>query len=598
VTCAVVAVLAVAAPASAAGPAGPGDGHPDQGRSGSGLADLRAVPPVMDCAAVAQLDLSGVTDGEVTITSATPVDPGTPAGDAGRSRFTVKASACDVKGVIGPGANRFEILLPTTGWTQRYLQVGCGGLCGAIGLNPPQAADCQPVADGTIAMAATDMGHEGRNDGSWALDNQAILDFAYRSQHVTAQVAKAVIGEFYGQAPKYSYFSGCSDGGREALMEAQRYPDDFDGIAAGAPANDLVVQNTFHHAWNILANQDEDGRFILLSDKLSLIHEAVLATCDSLDGVEDGVLDDPRRCDFDPAALLCPPEGTDTSACLTPAEVDVVRKLHEGPVDAAGRNLQQPIAHEWGSELGWSLFVPPVAEGTPPPPAGPATSIDFVTSFLRYLAFQNGQDPDYQLSDLEFTVPNFWEVVQSSKYLAATDPDLTEFARSRGKLILWHGWEDQHITPQSTLDYYDSMQEVMGDEWVDRFTRLYMFPGLAHCSGGNGANVFDILTPLMAWTETRTAPGKIVTSQVAEDGEVTRTRPVYPYPAVARYDGSGSTDKAANFYADTPDTEPSVGHEWVGEPLYSSGYQTTCHVDEQGRLVCDPAARSLPGADG
>jgi Tannase and feruloyl esterase len=324
----------------------------------------------------------------------------------------------------------------------------------------------------------------------------------------------------------------------------------------------------------------------------------VLATCDGLDGIEDGVLDDPRRCDFDPATLLCPPEGTDTSACLTPAEVDVVRKLHEGPVDAAGRNLQQPIAHEWGSELGWSLFVPPVAEGTPPPPAGPATSIDFATSFLRYLAFQNGQDPDYQLSDLEFTVPNFWEVVQSSKYLAATDPDLTEFARSGGKLILWHGWEDQHITPQSTLDYYDSMQEVMGDERVDRFARLYMFPGLAHCSGGSGANVFDVLTPLMAWTETRTAPGEIVASQVAEDGEVTRTRPVYPYPAVARYDGSGSTDEAANFYAYTPDTEPSVGHEWVGEPLYSSGYQATCHVTGQGRLVCDPAARSLPGADG
>jgi hypothetical protein len=241
VACAVVAVLAVATPASASGSAGQGEGHPDQGRGGSGSADLRAVLPVMNCAAVAQLDLSGLTDGEVTITSATPVDPATPVGDAGRSRFTVKAPACDVKGVIGPGANRFEILLPTTGWTQRYLQVGCGGLCGAIGLDPPQAADCQPVTDGTIAMAATDMGHEGRNDGSWALDNQAILDFAYRGQHVTAQVTKAVIGEFYGQAPRYSYFSGCSDGGREALMEAQRYPDDFDGIAAGAPANDLVV---------------------------------------------------------------------------------------------------------------------------------------------------------------------------------------------------------------------------------------------------------------------------------------------------------------------------------------------------------------------
>jgi hypothetical protein len=541
-------------------------------RAQNGLANLPAIGPAMDCSAVAQLDLTGVTDAPVTIQSATVVTTG------------AAAPYCDVKGTIAP-ADLFELRLPTQGWTQRYLEVGCGGLCGSIPNlnNPPMAATCVPVTNGQIALASTDMGHEDQNDGSWAANNpQAQIDFAYRAEHVLAQTSKAIITKFYGQSPRYSYFDGCSDGGREALMEAQRYPEDFDGIAAGAPANDLVVQNTFHHGWNVVANQDANGNFILLANKLPLIHQAVLNACDGLDGVVDGVIDDPRRCHFDPATLLCA-NGQDATTCLSEAEVAVVRRLHDGPTDPYGRHLEQRIAHEWGSELDWSLFVPATA-------AGPSQSANFALPFLRYLAFYNVADPNYQLSDLKFTVPYFYQTVETSHYWAATDPDLSQFQSRGGKLVLWHGWGDQHITPQGTLQYYQDMKRLLGADTVEGFAQLYLFPGVAHCGGaqpGNpqGPNVFDILTPVMAWVETGTVPGKVVASTVT-NGTVTRTRPVFPYPTVARYAGAGSTDDAANFVAYTPPAEPGPGYNWVGRALYSPGYESWCRA-EGTQLVCD-----------
>ncbi|PWI12815.1 tannase/feruloyl esterase family alpha/beta hydrolase [Streptomyces sp. Act143] len=529
-----------------------------------GLAALPAVQPVTDCADVTSLDLDGVTDAPVTITSATVVTTGT------------AAPYCEVRGTIAP-ANTLVMRLPVDGWTQRYVQTGCGGLCGSANINYGQASGCPVVEDGTVASATTDMGHQGLNDGSWALDNpQAQIDFAYRGVHVTSQVAKAVIGRFYGQRPAFSYFTGCSDGGREALMEAQRYPDDFDGIAAGAPANNMVVQNTFHHAWNVLTNKDADGNYILLADKLPLIHRAVLDECDALDGVADGILDDPRTCRFDPRTLVC----ADASTCLTEAQAGVVQRLHDGATDAQGHKLELATAHEWGSELEWTLFVPARQGQT-------VASENFVTSFTRYLAHTNAANPDFQLSDLKFTLENFWKTVQSSSYLAALDPDLSAFEKSGGKLLLWHGWNDQHISPQGTLAYYDALKKTVGARQADSFAKLYMFPGVAHCGGGNGPNTFDVLTPVMAWAETATEPGRIIASNVT-DGTVTRTRPVYPYPAVARYDGTGSVDDASEFVARTPRTSPAPNaYDWVGKRLFSSDYQTWCRAVD-GKLVCRP----------
>ena len=533
-------LLAFTGVAAAEPPARPG---PD------GLAALAALPPKMACA-----ELTGLRLRDVTITSA-----------------TVAGTNCEVRGTIAP-ASTIVLRLPVQGWTQRYVQTGCGGLCGSANINYGQASGCPPVTDGTVASATTDMGHQGQNDGSWALNNpQAQIDFAYRSVHLTAETAKAIIKRFYGRSPAYSYFTGCSDGGREALMEAQRYPDDFDGIAAGAPANNMAVQNTFHHAWNVVANLDGDGRYILLAGKLPLIHQAVLNACDGLDGLRDGQLDDPRRCDFDPSTLVCA-AGQDPATCLSAAEAAVVRRLHDGAVDEHGNRLEPEIAHEWGSELDWTLFVP-AAQGQP------VASESFALSYLRYLAAPDAQNPDYQLSDLKFTVDSFWKTVRSSSYLAAMDPDLGAFQRAGGKLLLWHGWSDQHISPQSTLAYWDATRKAMGGAKVDSFARLYLFPGMAHCGGGDGPNTTDVLTPVMAWVESGKQPDRIVAANA------TRTRPVYPYPTVARYDGTGSIDDAANFVPYTPGKEPGPGYEWVGQRLYSSGYQTWCEAID-GKLVC------------
>ncbi len=544
---------------------------PSQAATATGLANLRALQPVMACAAVAQMDLHGVTDGSVTIQSAAVVTTGAP------------APYCAVRGTIAP-ADIFVMRLPVNGWTQRYVQTGCGGLCGNAGINYAAASTCPVVTDGTVASASTDMGHEGLNDGSWAADNpQAQIDFAYRGMHATAQVAKAIIAKFYGQRPVYSYFDGCSDGGREALMEAQRFPDDFNGIVAGAPANDIVVQNTFHHGWNVLANKDANGNAILLAAKLPLIHAAVLAACDRLDGVVDGLIDDPRQCHFQPASLKCI-AGQDPATCLSDAEAAVVQRLHDGATDAQGRHLEQKIAHEWGSELDWTLFVP-AAVGQP------TFSESIALSYLRYLAYFNVAAPSYELTDLKFDVPTFWRTVRTSSYIAATDPDLSDFANRGNKLLLWHGWADQHITPQSTLEYYDAMRETMGEHVVDRFARLYLLPGVAHCGGGEGPDTVDLLTPLMAWVEGGTPAGQVIASKVV-DGNVTRTRPVFPFPTVARYTGSGSIDDAANFVAFTPRHDTGPDYDWVGRPLYSHGYQTNCQAVGT-QLQCERARVSL-----
>jgi hypothetical protein len=536
---------------------------PAAATTGNGLARLRTLTPVMSCADVTGLKLDGVT-----FSSATVVSTGAP------------APYCDVRATIAP-ANTIVMRLPVNGWTQRYVQTGCGGLCGNATINYPQAATCRPIADGTVASATTDMGHQGQNDGSWAAGNpQAQIDFAYRGVHVTAQVAKAVITAFYGRRPAYSYFDGCSDGGREGLMEAQRFPDDFDGIAAGAPANNMAVQNTFHHAWNVLANKDANGDFILLAGKLPLIHDAVLAACDNLDGLRDGLIGDPRLCRFDPATLRCE-TGQDAATCLTTAETAVVRRLHDGAVDAQGRRLEPFIAHEWGSELEWTLFVP-AAQGQT------VASESFALSYLRYLADPNNPRPDYQLTDLKFTVESFWKtVLPSSTYMSAMDPDLRPFQRGGGKLLLWHGWNDQHISPQSTLAYYDALRQKMGAGTTDRFAELYLFPGVAHCGGGAGPNTFDVLTPVMAWVESGRQPGRITAANVV-NGATTRTRPVFPYPAVARYDGTGSVDDAANFVAVTPRRPVRNDNTWVGQSLYSHGYQTWPEAVD-GKLVITPA---------
>jgi Tannase and feruloyl esterase len=468
---------------------------------------------------------------------------------------------CDVKGVIAPQI-QFELQLPTQTYRQRYLQTGCGGLCGVLAINVPAATGCAPVTDGTFAIASDNQGHVGGGtaDGNFGTDAQLRVDFAYRADHLTALAAKSLIAAFYGTAPRYSYWDGCSQGGHEGLTEAQRYPQDFNGVLAGAPASITTELNAFNQPWLARVDFDASGRVILPAAKLGALHAAVLARCDGIDGLTDGQIDDPRRCPFDPAVLACPADQ-DAAGCLTRAQIAVVRRIYSGAVDPRGRALY-PGGQPFGSELAWAGWMIPVD-----PAAGQDSTIAWRigNGWVKYLAFAPNPPLPYTLNDLGFDAATFHRVQRLAGFYDATDPDLRAFKHAGGKLILWHGWADQAIPPLGTVAYYQAVQDRMGGPATTRtFARLYLFPGVYHCGGGAAPNTFDLLTPLLNWVEGGVAPNRVVASQAA-GGAVVRTRPVFPYPLVARYDGSGSIDDAANFVAADPpgpvdDHVPWLGH--------------------------------------
>lgn len=493
--------------------------------------ELPVLPPRVECAALTGADVSAAVGTGTGITSATltTAAPGYP--------------VCDVKGVIAPQI-QFQVQLPTQTYRQRYLQTGCGGLCGTLAINVPAAAGCVPVTDGTFAMASNNQGHVGGGtaDGNFGTDPAARVDFAERADHVTALAAKALITEFYGQRPRYSYFDGCSQGGHEGLTEAQRYPNDFDGILAGAPASITTELNSFNQPWLARVNFDANGRPILPAAKLRPLHDAVMAHCDGLDGLVDGQLDDPRACDFDPLTLACP--GADSPTCLTQAQVTVVRKIYSGAVTAQGDHLY-PGGQPYGSELAWApWFVADSQRAT--------IAWRIGNGWVKYLAFQDNPPLSFTLNDIAFDRATFDRVRRLAGFYDAINPDLTAFRKAGGKLILWHGWADQAIPPDGTVAYYQALQDRMGGlAATQRFARLFMFPGVLHCGGGTAPNTFDLLTPLMNWVENRTAPAKVVATR-SEGGTVVRSRPVFPYPLVARYTGTGSIDDAANFTAVRP----------------------------------------------
>jgi len=494
------------------------------------------VTPVVACAAMAGVDVSATVGAGTGIVSATPATA--PAG----------YPVCDIKGVIAPQI-QFEVQLPTQTYRQRYLQTGCGGLCGSLAINAPAAVGCAPLTDGSFATAADNQGHVGGGsaDGNFGTDHALRIDFAYRADHLTALAAKALITAFYGRAPRYSYFDGCSQGGHEGLTEAQRYPDDFDGILAGAPASITTELNAFNQPWLARVDFDGAGRVILPASKLPELHAAVMARCDGLDGLVDGQLDDPRHCPFDPATVRCP-AGADNAGCLTPAQLTVVRKIYSGAVDARDRHLY-PGGQPFGSEPAWAGWM------IPPDPAAPQNSTiawRIGNGWVKYLAFDPNPPLRFTLNDLAFDRATFERVRRLAGLYDATDPDLRAFQRSGGKLILWHGWADQAIPPTGTTAYYQAVQDRLGGLAATQpFARLFMFPGMYHCFGGTGPYSFDLLTPLLDWVENAAAPERVVAT-LPGGGQAGRTRPVFPYPLVARYNGTGNTDDAANFTAHRP----------------------------------------------
>ena len=462
--------------------------------------DLAVVTPVLDCSKLPQLNLSSTSGVAMRVVSATVIKEG-------------PAPYCDVKGYISPQIE-FEVRLPTATWTQRFVQTGCGGLCGVTRISVPNAGECMPVQNGEVALATTNTGHSSGTDAVWAADDpQLRVDFAYRAVHATTLAAKTLIQAFYGQKQRYAYFIGCSEGGREAAMEAQRYPEDFNGIVAGAPALNWISQNTFYHAWNARHNQDAQGLPIISIAQLPILHAAAIAQCDALDGLKDGLIDDPRTCHFDPVVAQCKP-GQNPSTCLSAAQVEAARAIYQGPRDENG----QPLViggPEPGSELGWrGVFVPNAGE----PVSTSAASIISI-GVVKYMAFAKNPPEKFTLADFHFDQTTFQAISQMQPLYDAADPDLGKFAAAGGKIILWHGWADASIPPRNTLAYFTAIRKRMDSNRIRQFARLYMLPGAAHCNAGDS---IDFLTPMMNWVEKNVAPARLYIRSAHREAAVRR----------------------------------------------------------------------------
>lgn len=540
-----------------------------------------AVTPVQSCENLARTALDDVVGAPATLTT--------------KQLTTPQGAFCEVSGNIAPTIG-FKLDLPISKWRGRYLQAGCGGLCGSINASIGNAGSCRPALDGEFAVAATDMGHTAAmgsaDESAFAADPQKRIDFAYRANHVTALAAKALIRAFYGVPARYAYFSGCSDGGREALMEAQRYPDDFDGISAGAPAMLFQIQNSFFHAWSVAANLRADGSPILLVPKLAVLHRAVIAHCDMLDGVKDGLLSDPRACRVQPEWVACRANAGNTANCLTTEEWGAARKMYEGPTDAAGHRFL-PGGLEPGSELMWTSFVPAKA-GAPVMSAALFKSMVPVVSLAPTPA---ESDP----RTFPFTTAEFDHLQALHGLNDATDPDLRGFASHGGKLLMWQGWADFSIAPAISVAYYRAVQAQMGVAPTDRFLRLFMIPGVGHCGGGDGFTQIDTLSPLIAWVENARAPAQLVADRVAQRGNgpmggsdgrgggmgkmaerppvatpnqpALASRPIYPFPAIAHYVGHGDPDLASSYRPGPgPVVEPAT-IDWYGRFMLAPGFQ-------------------------
>lgn len=429
----------------------------------------------------------------------------------------------------------FEVWIPSSGWNGKFYGIGNGGYAGSIGYG----ALANAVRHGDAA-ASTDTGHTattGEPNASWALGHpQKIIDFGYRAIHETAVKGKAIAAAFYGSAVRHAYFNSCSNGGRQALMEAQRYPEDYDGIVAGAPANYWTHLLT-EAMWDVQA-LSQPGSYIPAA-KLPAIADAVVAACDALDGVKDGVIDDPSQCHFDVSTLLC--KGAESDACLNAPQVEALRKLYAGP----GPRIFP--GHAMGGESGpggWAAWV------TGPAP-GKSLGFEFGTQFFKNMVYQDAAW-DYHTFDLQRDAKKADEKMAHD--LNADDADLKLFAHRGGKLILYHGWSDPAISPYNTVDYYNRVAAKLKAKETASSVRLYMAPGMQHCGGGPGPNTFDMNQPIETWVEQGVPPGPIVATRPG------RSRPLCPYPEVARWKGSGSTDDAANFSCVLPEGEAQKQH--------------------------------------
>jgi feruloyl esterase len=509
------------------------------------------------CGALAEADFSNVVDAPTQISEAKLVDNPdqlfalTELAVPDETKHVIKRNFaslgpyCRVSGYVIPNVG-FELLLPVDHWNGKFLHVGCAGWCGTTRF---VALAC--ARHPNYACIGTDMGHTGAG-GLWVRKNlQAQVDFSYRATHVATLAGKAIIEHYYATAPKRSYFLGCSTGGYQGMVEAQRFPWDFNGIVAGAPdmdESDLAVRGIWIKQ-NFLG---QDGKPVLNSDEIQLVHEAALAKCDLDDGVKDGIISDPMHCKFDPRELLC--KAGKNAQCLSAAQVRAVKNIYGAPVTSRGVQLSSRGVFP-GSELSWTEafestwgddYFADTALLTSPGKVWKYTDFDF--------------DHDYARSG-------------SGVLFDDTNPDLRKFKAAGGKLISYQGGNDTLEIPGAIFDYYETVEKTMGGRAATQdFFRLFTIPGMNHCGGGDGVFAFDYLSYMEAWVEQGRAPDVMIGAHVKDLGEYGRyglktpldsntpvsfTRPVYPYPLHAEYKGSGDPNRAENFRPALPNAATS-----------------------------------------
>lgn len=488
------------------------------------------------CESLKTVDFSAVADAPTQVTSTQAVD----------AQDNLPAY-CKVEGYVYPQVG-FELRLPLSDWNGKFLEVGCGGWCGVI-----IASSCDAPMQRGYACIASDMGHKGAVfDVLWAKDNlQAQIDFGYRATHVAAVIGKAIAERFYQKRPNRSYFMGCSTGGYQGATAAQKFPGDFDGIVAGAPDIDGAMAN-LRVAWILRSYLDENGQPRLTSQDLQIAHDAALARCDLDDGVKDGIIGNPTACRVDAKSLICKQGQSDQ--CFSEAKADSIDKLYAGASNSTGGRISTG-GFLPGSELKWSQFWP----------------ADSLEQFFRYGIPGYTIPPNWKYTDIDFDRDH--KRFGLATYYDNSNPDLRKFKQAGGKLIMYHGGDDTINLPGAVTDYYETVEKTMGGRVATQdFFRLFMVPGMDHCTGGKGAHAVDWLTPLEEWVEQGKAPKVVMGGHVNEDYlaaqrhphgtagavyalkfpldasvRIDFTRPVYPYPAYAKYKGRGNVNDAASF---------------------------------------------------
>lgn len=525
--------------------------------SASAAADATSPPsgdPAARCAALAAADFSGTPDAPTRITSAALV----PASE-GASAY------CEVRGTVAPTVE-FALRLPPERWNGRFVELGCGGSCGST----QHVANCaEPLRRG-YACIVSNGGHASNGrETSWAAGNpQAMIGYLVRASYVTALAGKAIVARYHARGPERSYFMGCSAGGIQAMWLAQRFPTAFDGIVAGAPALRMSHNWLGWIAANraLMGGRDEP---LLAAADLERVNRAVVAKCDSNDGVRDGLIGDPRECPFDPGELQC--TAARTPECLTPVQVDTVRRIYAGPVDSRGRALAAPIALR-GSETTWLQWF--TGSRNRPTPV-----YEYMKDAYRYSVFALDFGAAWFPEQFDFDVDP--ARLGAMAALEPTHPDLRAFRARGGRLLAYTGWSDAVEGVHNTIDYYDTVERVMGGRSATQeFFRLFVVPGMEHCSGGPGAYFVDYLGAIEGWVERGAAPDRLVGSHVkiddllpkamAGDAEALRllrkrfvhpldpayvefSRPIHPYPTGTRYAGHGDPTRADSF---VPDAAP------------------------------------------